>query len=271
LLATGEVTPPPGGDGLRRQRRSRGIEPGVMESGIPALSFLESNAPRQVPRECRAEVDIMAALKDYRLNGYPKNEEGENAALPYADYLEWLADYLYEADAQLSAEQEKMFSRFLGDEPSTAMVGIGMDAGLHDNLARCHPCYEYPPDFEKEFDVERAVPLDPYFSYEEYYDEEMKEEISKEEYIRDDYEWHIELQEEKMGLQKHWPGFTHGSDEIFSFLRSTDDTVCDGRTEPPDAGWRVLLAAVLNDVAGKDRRVDLLHRFFIGYFEYFNK
>ena len=213
----------------------------------------------------------MVALKDYRLNGYPKDEEGGSVALPYADYLEWLADYLYEVGARLSPEQDAMFSRFKGGEPCNAMVGIGMDAGMHDNLSRQHPCYAYPPDFEKDFDVERAVPLDPYFSYEEYYDDEMKEELSKEEYIREDYEWYIELREEKKGFQKYWPGFVHGGDALPAFLRYMDDAVCDGRTEPPDAGWRVLLSAVLKDIKEKGKRSDLLQRFFVGYFEYLSK
>jgi hypothetical protein len=50
-----------------------------------------------------------------------------------------------------------------------------------------------------------------------------------------------------------------------------DEGIFNGSGEPLDAGWRVLLSAILRKVDDKEERIRALDAFFRGYVEYLNK
>jgi len=50
-----------------------------------------------------------------------------------------------------------------------------------------------------------------------------------------------------------------------------DEGLFDGKGEPPDAGWRVILSAILKKVHDREEKVRALVQFFRGYVEYLNK
>ncbi len=211
--------------------------------------------------------------KDYKLNAYPTDEAGNSLELSYGEYLEWLADYLYEANAPISEIQRAEFEFASGSDLDTAMAGIGVTAGQHDNINAGRPFYIFPDNFESDYDIKRTVPRDPpeVYGYEEL-DDEAKEEITEREFILDDYEYHLTLKAERAQFEKHWPGFIKGDEPGGLHGRLlVGEEIFDGKLEPPDAGWRVLLAAILKKTKDKDQRIHLLKKFYNGYLDEVSK
>ena len=63
----------------------------------------------QVPYPEEMIYRDMVFLKDYRLNDYPRDEQGNCRELPYDEYLDWLQNYLYSCNISLSDEQKKSY------------------------------------------------------------------------------------------------------------------------------------------------------------------
>ena len=76
--------------------------------------------------------------------------------------------------------------------------------------------------------------------------------------------------EERRQFETYWPGFTKGNDMSPPFMRR-DASILNGNGEPPDAGWRVLLSAILKKVDDREGRIRALDCFFMGYVEYLYK
>jgi hypothetical protein len=208
--------------------------------------------------------------KDYRLSGFPKEKMAGRSHLPYKEYLEWLTDFLYQAKLEICDKQKTMYESVAQFDPAGAMRIIGTDAGLHDNLSLRRPFYNFPEGFDVHSDKDKAELEDPEFYPYEYLSEEEKEEWSLEEFILEDFEWHLILLEERREFEKYWPEFTKNNDLLPPFMMR-DEYILDGKGEPPDAGWRVLLSAILKKLEDREERIHALDSFFTGYIEYLYK
>ena len=99
----------------------------------------------------------MIDSKDYRLSGFPNEKLAGRASLTYGEYIEWLADFLYQADMEIGESQKKMFAAISDFDPDGAMWSIGTDAGLNDFESSRRPFYSFPDDF----DIDKAEPIYP--------------------------------------------------------------------------------------------------------------
>jgi len=59
--------------------------------------------------------------KDYRLNGFPTEKLTDRSSLTYGEYLQWLADYLYETDVEVGEKQRPMLEGVSGFDPAGAL------------------------------------------------------------------------------------------------------------------------------------------------------
>ena len=194
--------------------------------------------------------------KDYRLNGYPTLPNGKFAEYGHEDYVAWLADYLHETVAESNPEQDALLAYLLRVDSRVAMAVIGGHAGSDTLECETRPYYCYPDGFDLESDLSALKPLDP---------EEAAmnlEELDPDprchlDFVKEDYAFHLRYRDEMKLFRKHWPQFQ----KRWDLAEESQGTL----PEPADAGWRILLAAILRPVSDKGRRMELLQVFFDEY------
>jgi hypothetical protein len=126
-----------------------------------------------------------------------------------------------------------------------------------------YPMYEFPEDFGKTADfsavrkVENAI-----FSYEEYHElvveNDLPEEplLTREEFLLEVYGCQRICEEEETQFASFWPEFSKlgAFDVVFKM-----NTLA---SEPPDAGWRTLLALALEKIPDRGARITELEAFY---------
>jgi len=182
--------------------------------------------------------------------------------------VDWQADYLFHADLPPEPIQQDLVKRISEMNPEDAVIVIGFNSGFDDVYYSRPPYYTYPEDFEIDFDIARVKPADPEYGddYDEL-DDETKSEITRREYILEDYEGYKKNQEERKAFEKFWPGFIKTNDLGTPSLRWLKSDINEGREEMPDFGWRVPLAVTLKKVPDKEKRIELLEKFIEAYRE----
>lgn len=94
----------------------------------------------------------MLFLKDYRLNAFPKDTQGNFDE--DAPYETWLIDYLCSVDIELTHEQ-RIIAEYIRTNTDFNASRLGDLAGFYENYSARHPYYDYPEDFEETFDLDR--------------------------------------------------------------------------------------------------------------------
>lgn len=194
--------------------------------------------------------------KDYRLNGFPALPNGKLADYSYEDYVCWLADYLVEATLAPKEEQIALLDRLTTLDSPVAMRVIGGHAGNDSSECRTRPHYRYPDEFDPESDFAPLVPMVP----EEdaiWTEEPFGDALLQREFVREDYAYHLRYRREMEEFRDLWPQFQ----KQWNHTQESEGEI----PEPPDAGWRVLLAAILKPVGEKAARIRLLYAFFEEY------
>lgn len=201
----------------------------------------------------------MLILKDYRLNDYPRDEKGNfNKEIPYE---EWLQDYLYNCQIDLTENQRKVRDFILANNDYAA-ISLGWDAGFYENSHGLYPIYDFPEDFEEHPDIENLKGLvydDPYQDFMDVFDDDEEPRPSKLEYILEDYGYYLLLCQEEKCFQEYWPGFVKIIPAHWMF----------GWTEPnmelPDSAWRIYLSFILKAIPDKLERLKQIENFFLEY------
>ncbi|MFA7165246.1 MAG: hypothetical protein WC124_05290 [Desulfoplanes sp.] len=201
--------------------------------------------------------------KDYRMNAFPETSDGRPwYDIPDEEYFSWLAEYLPANIPELTPEQQK-----LRDDPEGYKVlnglRIGDTGGLYEQEMMRYPMYEFPEDFGKtaDFSVVRKVE-NAIFSYEEYHEmvveNDFPEEplLSREEFLLEVYGCQRICEEEETQFASFWPEFSKlgAFDVVFKM-----NTLA---SEPPDAGWRTLLALALEKIPDRGARITELEAFY---------
>ena len=194
--------------------------------------------------------------KDYRMNGYPTLPNGKPAHLDFPDYIAWLADYLAGTPPAGDEAIRTTLEPLLRLAPETAFKLLGGHAGLDSAECEGRPFYRYPEDYDPSGDFIELLPVNP--------DDEvlgdptdLDSEIHQA-FVAEDFAFHQRHQREMEDFQAHWP----------LFIKQWDipgETQENEIGEPPDAGWRPLLAALLRHEPDKPRRMTLLELFFAEY------
>lgn len=133
------------------------------------------------------------------------------------------------------------------------------------------PNYEYPKDFAETGDISSVRGRDGGYTYKDYVGwaegvlDPGERLMTPEEWILDDFGWHLVLEEEKRQIASYWPEFMKldGINIVFSI-----NTL---RHEPPDAGWRVYLGLVLRGIPDKSARLKELKDFYHHWHEMISK
>lgn len=200
--------------------------------------------------------------KDYRMNDFPRTPEGGNwYDIPDEGYFSWLADYLPNNLPKFTPEQQKIADN-LDTYRRLNGFWIGDRGGWYDNVAASHPKYEFPDNFADVGDLTVVAVRDGGFTYDEYVDSyqdligDDERLMTQEEFLLDDFGWHLALEEEKRLFSQYWPDFRKmdGFNVVFMNFSVYD--------EPPDAGWRVYLGMVLRRIENKAYRIKELKDFY---------
>lgn len=193
--------------------------------------------------------------KDYRLNGYPRLPNGQYADYGLDDYLVWLADYLAGNTLKPHPEQDPLVQRLCRSDPAVAMRLLGAHAGFDTVDCEDKPYYCYPANFDPQGDLSNLVarhPDDEPLGAEIYIDP-----IVQADFVARDFAYQVRYRREMDEFLEFWPDFT----KVWDFTDETNGAV----TEPPDAGWRLLLAAILYPVPDQRLKSTLLKIFFEAY------
>ena len=220
----------------------------------------------EVPYPDEAIHKDMLLLKDYRLNGFPKDTGPE---LFYTDsYMEWLQDYLIHCETTLTEEQCKILNHMETDKYIDCGT-IGWLAGFYESAHALAPEYNYPADFEdtlKIDDLTASTCADPYADLLRGYDVEIFGPApTRLEFILEDYGWLLLRKSEAIQFQTYWPGF-HKLEPLHWLL-----FVPANYLEPLDSAWRVYLSEILKRMQNKDDRINGLHKFFDQYVDMIRK
>mgnify|MGYP001564990163 CR=1 FL=1 len=203
-----------------------------------------------------AAIDWEAGwAKDYRLNDYSRLPTGQFADYGLNDYLAWLSDYLGGSTFKPHPEQDPLLERLTKQDPMVAMQLLGAHAGFDTIDCEDKPYYKYPADFEPGDDFSILVPRYP--DEEPLGDDTYVDPAVQADFVVRDFAYQMRYQREMEEFLECWPGFAK--------TWNVDEAAKGAITEPPDAGWRVLLAAILRPVTDKNRRVALLKIFFAAY------
>jgi hypothetical protein len=194
--------------------------------------------------------------KDYQLNGFPTLPNGKPAHLDFADYISWLADYLVGAPRVEDNNIRAVLDPLRRLAPETAFKLLGGHAG-HD-AAECEsrPFYRYPDNFDLNGEPVELLPIHP--DDEVLGDPTDLDPETHRAFVAEDYAFHERHQRELEDFQDHWPHFIKQWDV-------SGETQEGEIGEPPDAGWRPFLAALLQREPAKSQRMALLEIFFAEY------
>jgi hypothetical protein len=194
--------------------------------------------------------------KDYQLNGYPTLPNGKPAHLDFSDYISWLADYLESTPPVENDSIRSALEPLRRLAPETAFKLLGGHAG-HD-AAECEnrPFYRYPDSFDPSGEPVDLQPIHP--DDEVLGDPTDLDPETHRTFVAEDFAFHERHQRELEDFQDHWPHFVKQWDV---FENTQDGEI----GEPPDAGWRLFLAALLRNESAKPRRITLLEIFFAEY------
>ena len=200
--------------------------------------------------------------KDYRMNDFPRTPDGDVwYDIPDDDYFSWLADYLPNNLPKFTPEQQYLWDN-LDNYTRLSGFWIGDQGGWYENEALSHPNYDFPDDFADTGDLTLVTVPDGRFTYDEYA-EPLKDVLADderpmtiEEFILDEFGWHLTMEEEKRQFAHYWQNFTKmdGFNVVFMSITIHD--------EPPDAGWRVYLGMVLHRIQDKSLRIKELECFY---------
>ena len=194
--------------------------------------------------------------KDYRLNGYPTLPNGKPAHLDFSDYISWLADYLAETPAAGDDQIRGALEPLQRLTPETAFKLLGGHAGQDAAECEGRPFYRYPDDYDPTDEQIELLPVNP--DDEVLGDPTDLDADTQRAFVAEDFAFHERYQREMEDFQAHWPLFIKQWD--FS-----GETLENEIGEPPDAGWRPFLAALLRSEPTKQRRMALLELFFAEY------
>jgi hypothetical protein len=198
----------------------------------------------------------LGTAKDYHLNGYPTLPNGKPAHLDFSDYISWLADYLVEPPREEDDTHLVALEPLLRLAPDTAFRVLGGRAG-HD-AAECEtrPFYRYPDNYDPDGEPVELLPIHP--DDEVLGDPTDLDPETHRAFVAEDFAFHERHQRELENFQDHWPHFIKQWD-------ISGETQEGEIGEPPDAGWRPFLAALLRRESEKSRRKALLEIFFAEY------
>jgi len=218
----------------------------------------------QVPYPGELRYKNLLCLKDYQLNADPKDDSGNYMpSISCGDYDDWLQDYLYHCDIELTDEQEKI-RKHIQENPKCTAGFLGGEAGFYEGVGGLRPFYLFLDDFETELNIESlqgSVYDDPYADYLAGISEDVDEKpLSKLEYVLEDYGWHIVKQQEAKDFSLYWPDF-----EKFGMVMLLTGVGKDELVEMPDFGWRVYLSFYLKRYDDRERRITELTRFMDEY------
>ena len=197
-----------------------------------------------------------ALPKDYRMNGCPRLPNGKPAQLDFPDYLVWLADYLFTEAIPPDSPSESALAPLLPLPPETAFKLLGGHAGYDTAECEKRPFFRYPDPFDPEGDLDDLLPLHP--EDEVLGDPTDLDPAMQREFVAGDYPYHLRHREEMRRFRTLWPNFIKNWD-------LAGETESGELGEPPDAGWRPFLAALLQREPDKTRRIALLTLFFEEY------
>jgi hypothetical protein len=195
-------------------------------------------------------------IKDYRLNGYPRLPNGRPAELDFEAYLAWLADYLHASGIPALPEEAPLIADLQRIAPDNAMRLVGEHAG--DDVAECdqRPYYRYPASFELDSDLTLLQPVDPLGVILGDEQPHVDPQCLRE-FVAEDYAFARRYRREMDEFRKLWPEFR----KRWNYTQESGGVWA----EPVDAGWRVLLAAILRLIPEKGCRIELLRAFFEEY------
>jgi hypothetical protein len=194
--------------------------------------------------------------KDYRLNGFPRRPDGKPVEYGLEDYLGWLADYLGAARLEPNPELAALCERLRHIDPMAAMRVLGGHAGLDAVECDERPFYRYPQEFSEESDLALLEPLRPEDT-EMIGDQPEVDPAWRREFVVTDYAYHLRYGREMKAFRKLWPEFI----KQWNYSGESKGSI----PEPADAGWRIILAVILDPIADKGRRIELLRAFFDEY------
>jgi hypothetical protein len=207
------------------------------------------------------------------MNAFPETDDGQPwFDIPDEIYFDWFADYLPTHLPELSIDQKQFYDSFDEVDPLTGFL-IGDRAGWYESQGTMMPNFAFPSDFCEKPDFDAVKLLDGGFSYENYVDEQISADVLEpgerlmtcEEYILDDFAWYLILEEEKKQFSHYWPNFMKR--DAFNIIFVMDTL----HHEPPDAGWRVYLAMVLQNIDDKACRLKEIQDFYRYWHEIISK
>lgn len=176
--------------------------------------------------------------KDNRFGEVPKDKDGNcinvcTSEDQYWEYLEWLADYLYQLDGLSNNEQQGLCKYVENMVPEDGIQLVAMNAALYQvETEPMESWIEENEPFDKYADNMREYAIEIDEQYDEEAEKELYERVAK------------ELEEKR----KFCPGVRHA-----------------------DVSYRVPLSIILKKVRSKQQRVRLLDSFYRIYDEYIRK
>jgi hypothetical protein len=235
-------------------------------NGATVLKTLPSGHVVPYPEEF-FDHDGMLFLKDYRLNGFPTDDQGQYAIdMPWDEYVEWLERYLSAADFELRPEQELLRQHYCHNQPSGIMIGT--HCGMFEaTSAFLVPVYDFPEDFDANPLVEGLAGRhddDPYREYLDWINGVGEDPLTHEQFVLEDYGWYLNQQRELAEFARYWPNWCKSDGLVI--MGATDSP-----TEPADAGWRVQLSLALKTIPDQDERIRFLNQFMDEYCDYLHK
>ena len=208
--------------------------------------------------------------KDYRMNAFPRSNDGRpRFDISDDEYFSWLADYLPANLPELSRDQLTLQKS--AEQGRLSCFRIGDLAGWYENEAASRFNCHFPEDFLKTGDLSKVTGTDGGYTYEDYVewaeealepDERM---MTQDEWLLDEFGWYFLREEEIRQFKQYWPEFRKLDD--FNVIFGTSNIY----NEPPDAGWRVYLALVLQQKGDKEERVKEITNFYRGWQDMISK
>ena len=216
----------------------------------------------EVPWPETLSGDDLAWPKDYRMNDFPKTLDGEIwYDAPDDEYFSWLADYLPANLPPLTEEQQKLYDNRKSHRYLSGLQ-IGFNAGWHDTESTSRLNYEFPVDFRQSGNMSAVTDRECGYTYQDYTEatadilDPGERLMTREEFILEDFGWHLALDEEKKQFDRYWPKFSK-LDAINVVLG-----ISSVYNEPGDAGWRVYLGMTLQLIAKKSDRIKEIKAFY---------
>ncbi len=187
--------------------------------------------------------DDLLIVPDHRLNKMPAADIAESRSA----YSAWLADYLFNATVELDKTQ-LAFASAIDKKGRPNASSLGDHAVFFEDFVVSE--YVFPDNFAAVPDIASVKPMiggaDPYKSYcEEITADGDRPEMSREEYILEDYRNYLTFMLAQADQEQYW------SDAIV----------------PPDAPWRIYLSVIVKKIADEDGRGDAINEFYDCYFE----